>query len=90
MSKSVKKLERSERSEREARIDLLDDLFFDLYRNPLRIYKINFIRGIFFGLGTFLGGTVLITFTVIILSWLVTLFPPLSQFFNWIIETLSR
>ena len=37
---------------------ILDDIFYDLYRNRGRVYKVNFFRGIFFGLGTFLGGTV--------------------------------
>lgn len=64
---------------------LLDDMFNDLYSKRTRIYKLNFFRGVFFGLGTFLGGTVVIA----IIVWV------LSNFVDWplinkLVEALQR
>ena len=63
----------------------LDDMFNDIYKKRRRIYGVNFFRGVFFGLGTFLGGTVVVAFLV----WF------LSSFVDWpmvdkIIEALQR
>lgn len=41
--------------------------FYDLYRNRGSAYKVNFFRGIFFGLGTFLGGTVIVALVIFLL-----------------------
>lgn len=49
---------------------LVEELFYDLYKDRKRIYKINFFRGIFFGAGSILGGTLIITIFV----WLLSLF----------------
>lgn len=56
-------------NERGARENFLEDLFYDFHRNRVEIYKMNFIRGIFFGLGSVLGGTVLIGLIAWILSF---------------------
>lgn len=57
-------------NERGARENLLEDLFYDFNRNKVQIYKVNFVRGIFFGLGTVIGGT----FIVAIALWLMSFF----------------
>jgi len=57
-------------NERGARESLLEDLFHDFNRNRVQIYKMNFIRGIFFGLGSVLGGTVVIA----LLAWILSFF----------------
>lgn len=53
-------------NEFEARKAAIEDMFYDYSRSQAKIYWINFWRGIFFGLGSVLGGTVLIT----VLVWL--------------------
>lgn len=53
-----------------ARRALLEELFNDLYNDRRNIYLMNFVRGIFFGLGTFLGGTIVIAGIV----WALSLF----------------
>lgn len=82
--KLEKKVAKERRAVADEKQELLQDMFNDLYRNRRRIYSLNFIRGIFFGLGTFLGGTVVIAFIV----WI------LSQFIDWpwvakLIQTLQ-
>ncbi len=52
---------------------MLEELFNDIYKNRIRIYKINFVRGIFFGLGSVLGGTVVVALVVWILSFFVNI-----------------
>ena len=47
-------------SEKSARQNVLEELFYDFNRNRVRVYKMNFFRGIFFGLGSVLGGTILV------------------------------
>lgn len=71
--KSEKKVEvEKKRLERERQV-FLDDMFDDIYTKRRRIYGVNFVRGIFFGLGTFLGGTLIVAGLV----WI------LRQFIDW-------
>lgn len=78
IAKEEKKLDHQQKA-------YLEDMFNDIYSNRKRIYKLNFFRGVFFGLGTFLGGTVVIA----MLIWL------LSQFIDWpwvakLLQTLQQ
>lgn len=64
----VKKVVRSERMN--ARRALLEELFNDFYDDRRSIYRMNFLRGIFFGLGSVLGGTLVVALVV----WALSLF----------------
>lgn len=55
---------------KDAQHQLLEELFSDYYYHRRKIYKMNFIRGLFFGLGSALGGTLLIA----IIVWVLALF----------------
>jgi hypothetical protein len=70
--KVVKKIANKikEDNERGARENFLEDLFHDFNRNRVQVYKMNFVRGIFFGLGSVLGGTIVIA----LLAWVLSLF----------------
>lgn len=59
--------------ERGAQRTMLEEIFHDLYAERWRIYKVNFVRGIFFGLGSALGGTVVVALIVWVLSFFVQL-----------------
>lgn len=68
---------------------LAEELFYDLYKDRKRIYKINFFRGIFFGLGSVLGGTLLIA----VLVWLLSLFgnlPVIGEPFRGAQDTIEQ
>lgn len=51
----------------------LEDLFDDYYRQRYKVYKMNFIRGIVFGFGSVIGGTIVI----VVLLWTLSLFNEL-------------
>jgi hypothetical protein len=75
--------------ERGARRALIEQLFEDHYEHRRRVYKINFIRGLFFGLGSVIGGTVVIAIVI----WLLTLFvdfPLIGDYFETLQQTLEN
>lgn len=68
---------------------LIEELLQDMNHNRGQVYKINFVRGLFFGFGSVLGGTLLIALLVWILSQLGAVVPFLSDFIQEILDTLS-
>ena len=69
---------------------VLEDLFYDLYRNRGSVYKVNFFRGIFFGLGSFLGGTVIVALVIFLLTWISSLLPANLSIIDWLLDVLKR
>jgi hypothetical protein len=92
MKKLAKKIVKRVKKDNEngARVAVLEDLFHDFHRNRHQIYWFNFIRGIFFGLGSALGATVLLAAIV----WLLNIFTDLpggiGEFIENIIEAMKR
>ncbi|HEU5122012.1 MAG TPA: DUF5665 domain-containing protein [Candidatus Saccharimonadales bacterium] len=76
-------------NERGARESLLEDLFYDFNRNRVQIYKMNFVRGIFFGVGSALGGTVVIALAIWILGFFVQI-PGIGQPIEKFQDTLQN
>jgi hypothetical protein len=60
-----------------------------MYSKRWKIYQINFVRGLFFGFGSVLGGTILIGILVWLLAQLGAVVPFLSDFIQDILDTLS-
>lgn len=91
MANAVKKAvdKMNEDNERGAREGLIEDLFHDFNRNRAQVYKMNFIRGIFFGFGSVLGGTLLVALLAWLLGAFVNVFPPLADFINGIIDAMN-
>lgn len=77
-------------NEKGAREAVLEDLFNDFNRNRFEVYKMNFFRGIFFGFGSLLGGTVLITLLVWILNITGQLIPGIAGFVDQIISVMQQ
>lgn len=95
MKEKLKKAKNKVRDDQEkgAQKELLRQLFNDFHTDRLEIYKINFFRGIFFGLGSVLGGTVLIALMIFVVSQLADSIPFLSDFFRSIqllLETATK
>lgn len=76
-------------NEKGARESVIEDLFNDFNRSRVNVYHMNFVRGIFFGAGTVIGGTVVIAIIVWLLSLLSHVFPPLGQFFDGVAHLLE-
>jgi hypothetical protein len=76
-------------NERGARTALIEELFYDFHRSRAQVYAMNFVRGLFFGAGSVIGGTVIIALVIWILSMLGTVIPPLGNFFDGVSHTLE-
>ena len=48
---------------------MLEELFEDYYKNRHRLYIMNLIRGVFFGFGTVVGGTIVVALVLWALSF---------------------
>jgi hypothetical protein len=79
----------NKRLEQAAKRRMFEQLFDDFYANRGRVYKINFFRGLFFGFGSVLGGTVIVGFLVWILSRLANWFPFISDLIRDFINTVQ-
>lgn len=77
-----------EDNERGARHDLIEELFYDLHRSRKQVYWMNFIRGLFFGFGSVLGGTILVAIAVWIISQFVD-WPGIGDYFEGLRDTLQ-
>lgn len=67
---------------------IVEELFEDYYKHRLEIYELNFFRGIFFGFGTAIGGTIMIA----ILIWVLSLFnqlPFVGDFVNTVTNSIQ-
>ena len=60
-------------NERGARTNLIEDLFYDFHRSRKQVYLMNFFRGIFFGVGSVIGATLIVGLVVAILNLFVDL-----------------
>lgn len=91
MKKHAKKVAENvkESNEQGARRTVIEDLFYDFNRSRTQVYRMNFIRGIFFGLGSVLGGTIVVAILLWILSAVGGVFPPLHDFFNGVTNTIE-
>lgn len=79
----------AEGQEKGARESLLEELFHDFNRSRIQVYKLNFVRGIVFGAGSVIGGTVVIALIVWLLTMLGHIIPPLGHFFDGITHILE-
>lgn len=88
----VKKIAKKvkEDNERGARQAILEDLFYDFNRSRAQVYLMNFVRGILFGAGSVIGGTLVIAALIWVLSMLSSVIPPLDDFFSGISHTLEQ
>jgi len=73
-----------------ARHQLIEELFYDFNRSRHQVYKVNFVRGICFGFGTVLGGTVVVAFIVWILGQFAGWFPPIGDYIHQIINAMQH
>jgi len=86
----VKKIVKSinDDSERGARHQLMEELFNDFHSSRHQVYWMNFTRGLFFGFGTLLGGTVLVALLIWFLGQFDSL-PYIGEYIQNIINAMK-
>lgn len=76
-------------NEQGARRAILEDLFYDFNASKAQVFKMNFFRGMFFGVGTVMGGTLVVALIV----WVLTLFADIpggaGDFVQYIVDTVQ-
>jgi hypothetical protein len=92
VKKTTKKVALKVRKENElgARRAILEDLFYDFHSSRKQVYIMNFFRGVFFGLGSVLGGTIVIALAVWILSWLADIPGGFGDFIQYVVDTVQN
>ena len=76
-------------NEKGAREAVLEDLFNDFNRSRYVIYKMNFFRGVFFGFGSVLGGTVVVALVIWLLNATGQLIPGVAGFVEGAVELIQ-
>lgn len=72
-----------------AQEQLLQDLFEDMYSQRKKLYKMNFVRGIFLGLGTAIGGTLVVALLIWILSFFINA-PVIGEFVEDVQSSINQ
>ncbi|OYX40837.1 hypothetical protein B7Y94_06055 [Candidatus Saccharibacteria bacterium 32-49-12] len=77
-------------TEDSARKKTLEELFYDFNRSKTTIYHMNFVRGLFFGFGTVIGGSLMVALAVWLLSLLVDLPGGIGNFVQYIVDIVRQ
>ena len=88
MNKLVSKVKTD--NENGARKSVIEDLFYDLNRSRAQVYRINFIRGLFFGFGSVIGGTLVVGLIVWLLSRFVDLPGGVGNFIQYVVDVVTH
>jgi len=86
MKKSSKRVSDAEASSRR---QLFEEMFYDFYNNRHKVYWMNFVRGLSFGFGALIGGTVVVTIVVWILGRFVSI-PLIGEYIRQGIEVIQK
>ena len=88
----LKRAARRVKSENElgARRAVLEDLFYDFHSSRRQVYWMNFTRGLFFGVGSILGGTLIVALILWILNLLVDLPGGIGDFVEYIVSLVKN
>ena len=73
-----------------ARRAILEDLFYDFHSSRRQVYTMNFVRGVFFGFGSVLGGTIVIAIVVWVLSLLADIPGGFGEFVQYIVDLVQN
>ncbi len=75
--------------EKGAKEHLEEEFFYDVYQRRRSIYWVNFIRGIFFGFASVIGGTLVVAIIIWVISWFVG-FPLVGQYFKELLNAVQQ
>ena len=72
-----------------ARRALIEDLFYDFHSSRRQVYFMNFTRGIFLGVGTVIGGTLVVALVLWLLTWLTDIPGGIGDFIQYVVDTVK-
>ena len=92
MKKTAQKVAHKVKKDNEvgARRAILEDLFYDFHSSRRQVYWMNFIRGMFFGVGSVIGATVIVALILWILSLLTDIPGGVGDFIRYIVDTVQH
>lgn len=73
-----------------ARRAILEDLFYDFHSSRRQVFVMNFFRGIFFGVGSVIGGTLVVALVVGLLSLLTDIPGGIGDFIQFVVNTVQE
>lgn len=73
-----------------ARKAVLQELFNDLNSSRKEVYRMNFFRGVFFGVGSVVGGTVVVALALVVLGWLTDVPGGVGDFIQYVVDTVEQ
>jgi hypothetical protein len=73
-----------------ARRAIIEDLFYDFHKSRKEVYAMNFFRGIWFGIGSIIGGTIIIAVVIWLLNLLVDLPGGVGDFIQYVVDTVQK
>lgn len=88
MNRVAKKVKKE--NELGARRAVIEDLFYDFNSSRASVFWMNFGRGIFFGVGSVLGATLVVALLVWLLSLLADVPGWFGDFIEYIVNTVRR
>jgi len=92
VKKLINKVKRRVKKDNEvgARRAILKDLFYDFHSSRREVYWMNFIRGVFFGVGSVLGGTIVIALIIWLLSLLTDIPGGIGDFIQYVVDIVQQ
>lgn len=69
---------------------ILEDLFYDFHKNRRQVYVMNFVRGLFFGVGSIMGGTLVVAVVLGLLGLLVDIPGGIGEFIRYIVDLVKQ
>ena len=88
MGKATQKIKKE--NELGARRAVLEDLFYDFHSSRKQVYAMNFFRGVFFGVGTVVGGTIVVALVVWMLTWLTDIPGGFGDFIQYVVDIVQN
>lgn len=76
--------------ERGARAAVIEDLFYDYNQKKSRVFIINFFRGIFFGVGSVIGATIVVALIVSVLNMFTDVPGGIGDFIKSIVDQVNN
>jgi len=88
LKRASKRIQRE--NELGARRAILEDLFYDFHSSRHQVYWMNFTRGIFFGVGTVIGGTLVVALILWILSLFTNIPGGIGDFVRYVVDIVQQ